>query len=226
MMALQVRNMTGKGQRVDTSLLEGQISMLAHFFTRYFASGEVPGPSGSGALTSPTYRAYQCSDDWIVISAFNQKMWHGLCATLEKPEWLVDPRFIDPKSRATNRPTLIPMIAEVIQKQPIEYWLAKLKQNEVPCSPINKIDKVVVQPQVLESKMIEELELTGLGMMKMAGLPIKFSDTPGTVRRPAPRLGQHTEEILLETGRSPADIAALASKGSIGLDKGWIKISA
>lgn len=225
MMALQVRNMTGKGQRVDTSLLEGQISMLAHFFTRYFASGEVPGPSGSGALTSPTYRAYQCSDDWIVISAFNQKMWRGLCATLEKPEWLVDPRFIDPKSRATNRPILIPLIAEVIQKQPIAYWLTKLKDNEVPCSPINKIDKVVVQPQVLESKMIEELELTGLGMMKMAGLPIKFSDTPGTVRRAAPRLGQHTEEVLLETGRSLAEIATLASLGAIGLDKGWIKVS-
>jgi hypothetical protein len=83
----------------------------------------------------------------------------------------------------------------------------------------------VIQPQVLESKMIEEIELTGLGMMKMAGLPIKFSDTPGTVRRPAPRLGQHTEEVLLETGRSPADIAALASRGAIGLDKGWIKVS-
>lgn len=226
MMALQVRNMTGKGQRVDTSLLEGQISMLAHFFTRYFASGEVPGPSGSGALTSPTYRAYQCSDDWIVISAFNQKMWKGLCATLDKSEWLTDSRFIDPRSRATNRPILIPMIAEVIKQHPIAYWTGKLKDNAVPCSPINKIDKVVVQPQVLESKMIEELELTGLGMMKMAGLPIKFTDTPGTIRRHAPRLGQHTEEVMLEMGHSPDEITRLATQGVIGLDKGWIKVAA
>jgi hypothetical protein len=77
LMALQVRHATGKGQRVDASLLEGQMAMLTQFFTRYYASGEVPGPSGSGALSSPTYRAFQGSDDWIVIAAFNQRMWRG-----------------------------------------------------------------------------------------------------------------------------------------------------
>ena len=224
MMALGVRSQTGRGQRVDTSLLEGQISMLAQFFTRYFASGEVPGPSGSGALTSPTYRAYQCSDDWIVISAFNQKMWRGLCTAMQTLEWTEDIRFIDPRSRALNRPLLIEMIGAVIQTQSIDYWLRALKENEVPCSPVNKIDKVVTQPQVLESQMIEEIELTGLGMMSMAGLPIKFSETPGTVRLHPPRLGQDTEQVLLEMGRTASQIQALAQQGVIGLDQGWVKV--
>jgi len=224
MMALETRHRTGRGQRVDTSLLEGHMSMLAQFFTRYFSSGEVPGPSGSGALTSPTYRAYQASDQWIVISAFNQRMWKGLCAALEQPDWLNDPRFIDPQSRSLNRPLLIQLIGAEIIKQPLAYWESRLKQNEVPCSPVNTIDKVVEQPQVLARDMVQEIELEGLGMMSMAGLPIKFSESPGSIRLPPPRLGQHTAEILAEMGYSEVRIKTLAEQGAIGLDPGWIKV--
>ncbi|MDP4836619.1 MAG: CoA transferase [Burkholderiales bacterium] len=224
MMALETRHRTGRGQRVDTSLLEGHIAMLAQFFTRYFSSGEVPGPSGSGALTSPTYRAYQASDQWIVISAFNQRMWKGLCAALEQPEWLEDSRFIDPQMRALNRPLLIELIGAEIIKQPLAYWEKRLKENDVPCSPVNTIDKVVEQPQVRARDMIQEIDLEGLGMMSMAGLPIKFSESPGSVRLPPPRLGQHTAEILTEMGYAPEQINVLAEQGAIGLDQGWVKI--
>jgi crotonobetainyl-CoA:carnitine CoA-transferase CaiB-like acyl-CoA transferase len=226
MMALETRHRTGRGQRVDTSLLEGHIAMMAQFFTRYFSSGEVPGPSGSGALTSPTYRAYQASDQWIVISAFNQRMWKGLCAALEQPAWLEDPRFIDPQMRALNRPLLIQLIGAEIIKQPLAYWEKRLKENDVPCSPVNTIDKVVEQPQVLARDMVQEIELEGLGMMSMAGLPIKFSESPGSVRLPPPRLGQHTAEILTEMGYGSEQISVLAEKGAIGLDPGWVKVEA
>lgn len=226
MMALETRHRTGKGQRVDTSLLEGHMSMLAQFFTRYFSSGEVPGPSGSGALTSPTYRAYQASDQWIVISAFNQRMWKGLCAALDKPAWLEDPRFIDPQMRSLNRPLLIELIGAEIIKQPLAYWEPRLKENDVPCSPVNTIDKVVVQPQVHARDMVKEIELEGLGMMSMAGLPIKLSDSPGSVRLPPPRLGQHTAEILKAMGYTEEKIQTLAAQGAIGLDPGWVKLEA
>ena len=226
MMALETRHRTGRGQRVDTSLLEGHMAMLAQFFTRYFASGEVPGPSGSGALTSPTYRAYQASDQWIVISAFNQRMWKGLCAALEKPEWLVDPRFIDPQMRSLNRPLMIELIGAEIIKQPLAYWEQRLKENDVPCSPVNTIDKVTEQPQVHARDMIQEMELQGLGMMSMAGLPIKFSESPGAMRLPPPRLGQHTAEVLGELGYSQTQIQSLVDQGAIGLDPGWVKVEA
>lgn len=226
MMALETRHRTGRGQRVDTSLLEGHMSMLAQFFTRYFSSGEVPGPSGSGALTSPTYRAYQASDQWIVISAFNQRMWKGLCAALDQPTWLEDPRFIDPQMRSLNRPLLIELIGAEIIKQPLAYWEPRLKENDVPCSPVNTIDKVVVQPQVHARDMVKEIELEGLGMMSMAGLPIKLSDSPGSVRLPPPRLGQHTAEILKAMGYTEEKIQTLAAQGAIGLDPGWVKLEA
>lgn len=221
MMALEARHSSGKGQRVDTSLLEGQISMLAHFFTRHFATGEVPGPSGSGALGSPTYRAFEASDNWIVISAFNQKMWRGLCAALEKNEWVNDPRFSYPGARADNKNMLIGMISQVIKNHPIAHWMAKLKENEVPCSPVNTIDKVVAEPQVKARDMVQDIDLPGLGIMSMAGLPVKFSDTPGSIRRPPPQLGQHTEEILGEIGYDSSKIHMLSDAGVIGVDQGW-----
>jgi crotonobetainyl-CoA:carnitine CoA-transferase CaiB-like acyl-CoA transferase len=221
LMALQVRQATGQGQRVDASLLEGQMAMLTQFFTRYYASGEVPGPSGSGALSSPTYRAFQGSDDWIVIAAFNQRMWRGLCAALEQPQWVDDPRFVDGTQRSDNRQLLIGMIAAVMKTRPIAHWQEAFQRHEVPCSAVHTIDKVVVQPQVLAAQMVQQVELSGLGMMSMPGLPLKFSASPGSIRLAPPRLGQHTQAVMQELGYAPAQIAQWVGSGVIELDQGW-----
>jgi crotonobetainyl-CoA:carnitine CoA-transferase CaiB-like acyl-CoA transferase len=221
MMAVEARHRTGRGQRVDTSLLEGQMAMLAHFITRYFASGEVPGPSGSGALTSPTYRAFKASDDWIVISAFNQRMWRGLCEALERPDWIDHPNFADAGRRVAHRAELIELIGAVIARHPVAHWEEQLKAHEVPCCPINRIDKVVTEEQVLAREMVAAIELPGLGTMRMAGLPVKLSETPAGIALPPPRLGQHTAEAMRAVGYAEAEIEALAARGVIGLDEGW-----
>ena len=112
-----------------------------------------------------------------------------------------------------------------MQHHPVAYWEQQLRDNEVPCSAINTVDKVVVQPQVQARDMIEHIDLEGLGMMSMAGLPIKFSETPGAVRLPPARLGQHTAGILTQLGYDAARIEALADSGVVGLDKGWVPVT-
>ncbi len=221
LMALQARQRTGRGQRVETSLLEAQLAMLSYHLTRFFSSGEVPGPNGSGALTSPIYRAFRASDDWIVISAFNERMWRDLCGVLERPEWADDPRFCDARRRAENRELLRGMIGEVMALRPVAHWQARLKAAAVPCSPINRIDRVVAEEQVRARDMVVQLELPELGTMRMAGLPLKFSETPGRIERHPPRLGQHTVEVMRRLGYTDEAINELAARGVVGVDPGW-----
>jgi crotonobetainyl-CoA:carnitine CoA-transferase CaiB-like acyl-CoA transferase len=225
LMALEARHRTGRGQRVETSLLEGQVAMLSYHLTRFFAVGEVPGPSGSGALGNPTYRAFRASDDWIIISAFNERMWRDLCRVLERPEWADDPRFCDARQRAANRDLLIGMINEVMAGDTIANWQTRLKAGGVPCSPINRVDTIVTEEQVHARDMIVQLELPGLGPMRMAGLPLKFSETPGRLDLHPPRLGQHTAEVMRRLGYGDAAIEDFGARGVVGLDRGWVKVA-
>jgi crotonobetainyl-CoA:carnitine CoA-transferase CaiB-like acyl-CoA transferase len=126
--------------------------------------------------------------------------------------------------RSLNRPLLIQMIGDIIITQPLAHWQARLIEQDVPCSPVNTIDKVVVQPQVLARDMVHEMDLEGLGKIAMAGLPIKFSDSPGEIRLPPPRLGQHTAEVMAAAGFTDEQIQTLAAQGTIGLDPGWVKV--
>ncbi|QIL80011.1 CoA transferase [Diaphorobacter sp. HDW4A] len=221
MMALRERDRTERGQRVDTSLLEGQVAMLAHFFTRYFASGIVPGPMGGGALNNPTYQSYQAADGWIVIAAFNDRMWRGLAQAVGAPEWLEVPEYATQDKREVKREEIIRLLAERIAKKNQAHWLEVLSQAGVPCSPVHRLDQVAAHPQVHAAEMIQTLMADQLGEIRMAGLPIKLEQAPGSVRMPPPRLGQHTEEILKQAGRTQADIDALSASRAVKLDTGW-----
>ncbi len=219
MMALEARHTTGRGQRVDTSLLEGQVSMLSYHLCRFFSTGKVPEPSGSGSSTQIPYQAFKAADDWIVIAAFNQRMWGGFCGGVGCPEWERDPRFTDANARARHRDALLTLIGETLARQPAQHWISRLDAAGVPCTRVNRIDQMVEEDQVIAREMIREIDVPDLGRIKVAGLPIKLSDTPGRIERHPPHLGEQTEEVLRALGYGAEQVATLAEAGAIGLHR-------
>jgi len=223
LMAIEARHRTGRGQRVDTSLLEGQVAMLSYHLTRFFATGVAPGPGGSGSGVNVPYQAFKAADDWVVIAAFNERMWKGFCEALDKFEWFDDPRFCSANARAGHRDLLLGLIGKVFATRPAAYWLERLAALGVPSSPVNRIDQMVQEEQVKVQGMIAEIDVPQIGPIRMAGLPIKMSDTPGRIERPPPRLGEHTASVLHALGYADADVERLAQTGAIGLDAEWAR---
>ena len=219
MMALEARHSTGRGQRVDTSLLEGQMSMLSYHLCRYFSTGKIPEPSGSGSNTQVPYQAFEAADAWIVIAAFNQRMWGGFCGAVGRPEWERDPRFTDANARSRHRDELLDLIADTLAQQPAQHWISRLDAAGVPCTRVNRIDQVVEEEQVIAREMVREIDVPELGRIKVAGLPIKLSETPGRIERHPPHLGEHTEEVLRALGYDAEQMANLAGRGAVGLHR-------
>jgi crotonobetainyl-CoA:carnitine CoA-transferase CaiB-like acyl-CoA transferase len=217
MAALEARHATGRGQRVDTSLLEGQIAMLSYHLTRYFASGKVPGPGGSGSQVNVPYQAFKAADDWLVVAAFNERMWRDFARVIDRPAWADDPRFHTADARAENRDLLLGLIGDALVTRPAAEWVARLGEAGVPCTRVNRIDQIVEDEQVRARDMIVDFEVPGLGPIKVAGLPVKLSQTPGRLDRPPPLLGEHTRTVLAELGYDEAAIRALAERGAVGL---------
>ena len=217
LLALQARAHSGRGQRVDTSLLEGQLAMLSYHLTSYFATGRAPVRRGASSQLSVPYQAFQAKDDWVVVAAFTPRMWQGVCRAIERPQWADDERFADSSRRAANRTTLIPMLAEVFTTRTVEDWVERLSAEGVPCTSVNSIDKVVVDPQVAARDMIVEVDHPTIGRLRMAGLPIKLSANPGSVKAPPPLLGEHSRQVLAGLGLSQERIDALVQSGVIGV---------
>jgi crotonobetainyl-CoA:carnitine CoA-transferase CaiB-like acyl-CoA transferase len=196
--------------------MEGQLAMLSYHLTSYFATGRVPVRRGAASQLSVPYQAFQAKDDWVIVAAFTQRMWEGVCRAIEKPEWAADERFCSSDRRAANRAILIPMLAEVFATGTVDEWVTRLSAEGVPCTSVNSIDKVVKDEQVAARDMIVEIEHPTAGKIRMAGLPVKLSANPGSVRRHAPLLGEHSAEVLGELGLSEERIRVLLAKGIIG----------
>jgi crotonobetainyl-CoA:carnitine CoA-transferase CaiB-like acyl-CoA transferase len=214
LLALEARHKTGKGQKVDTSLLEGQISMLSYYFTNYFASGKVPVRQGAGSPVAVPYQGFKAKDDWMVVGAFTEKMWQGVCRAIGHADWAYDERFAG-TARRVNRDIILPMLEAEFAKKTVAEWKERLDAEGVPCSPVNSLDVLVEDEQVKARNMIVEVEHPNGDKIRMAGLPIELSDTPGSVRRHQPQLGEHSAEVLRELGMSDETIASLIDKGIV-----------
>lgn len=215
LMAVIARNATGRGQRVDTSLLEGQIAMLSYHLTYYFASGKAPVRRGAAMQLSPAYRGFQASDEWLIVGAFTDRMWEGVCRATGKSEWIEDPRYKTGADRGKHRLELIEALTKVFETKTVAEWVDLLAAEGVPSTPVQSIDQVVVDEQVLAREMVAEIDHPTDGLMRMAGLPIKFSENPGSIRAAPPLLGQHSTEILLEYGYSSDQVTDLLTSNVI-----------
>jgi formyl-CoA transferase len=194
--ALQARERTGEGQRVDVSLFDSQVAWLANVGSNYLCSGVVPQRWGNAHASIVPYQAFATADDYIVIAVGNDGQWQRLCKVLGKPEWKTDPRFATNPQRVAHRNTLVPLIEEILLRKPAAEWLTALEAHDVPAAPVNTIDKVFADPQVLAREMLIEMPHPTAGVVRMAGTPIKLSATPAQMKLPPPLLGEHNEEVL------------------------------
>ena len=213
--ALHARESTGQGQMVDTSLFEAGIVHTYWHSAICFATGQAPGPMGSAHPLNAPYQAFPASDGWLTVGAANQENWMRLLDALEAPKLRDDPRFTNNAERMRNLSALTETLSPLFQRRSVAEWLQRLEECGVPAGPVLDIAQMHADPQALAREMIVETTHPSAGPVKAIGLPIKFSETPGSVHRAAPLLGQHTREVLREHGYSDDQIDQLAEQGAI-----------
>ncbi|HUE88214.1 MAG TPA: CoA transferase [Vicinamibacterales bacterium] len=206
--ALHWRVSSGRGQHIDTSLVEAGIALSVWEATEYFA-GRVPERLGSAHRMSAPYQAFRCADGYITIGAANDRTFAKLAVLLHHEEWLADTRFGSDAARVTHRAALAAAIEAVTVTRTCADWLAALDGAGVPCGPINDYAQVFADPQVVAREMAVPVDHPALGRLRSLGTPIKMSETPLEIRRRAPLLGEHTEQVLRGYGFAEEDIGPL-----------------
>ncbi|HZZ91555.1 MAG TPA: CoA transferase [Usitatibacter sp.] len=213
--AVVARSRTGRGQMVETSLMEAAVQQTFWQAAMFFATGVNPGPTGSAHLLTAPYQAFPTQDGWINIGGANQSNWERIVKVIGRPELATDARFRTNGDRMKNLAQLTPLIAERLRSRPSAHWIREFEAAGVPVGPVNRIGDMLVDPQVASREMVLEVDHPRAGRMKTLGTPIKFSDTPGEVSRAAPLLGEHTREVLGQLGYSSAEIEALQREGAV-----------
>jgi crotonobetainyl-CoA:carnitine CoA-transferase CaiB-like acyl-CoA transferase len=199
--ALQARTRTGRGQHVDTALYDAAVSFGLYEAAHLFATGENPPRLGQAHRASAPYQVFGTSDGWITIGANTQALWVKFCDVIGRSELVQDPRFRDNAARVANRPALAALVQEALAAATTQDWMERLDAAGIPAGPVQTYADVFADPQVVAREMVAELAHPTAGKTRTLGIPVKLSATPGALRRPAPRLGEHTEEVLEELRR-------------------------
>lgn len=216
LMALRVKEKTGEGQRIDVSMLEGQMSLLNVMISGFLADGEVPGPMGTAYKALLPYQTFRTSTRDLALAVGSDKLWKIFCPVIGRPDLTDDPRFRTNRDRIRNREVLIPMLQEIFLTEPFEHWERLFLEVGIPFGGINNLGQMLEHPQVKARGSMAKMTHPRAGSVRMVGVPVRLSATPGAVRSPSPALGEHTAEMLRTVlGLDARQIAQLIQDGVV-----------
>jgi crotonobetainyl-CoA:carnitine CoA-transferase CaiB-like acyl-CoA transferase len=214
LLALLTRNETGKGQKVDIGMLDCQVALLTYQAGIYFATGQSPTRTGNRHPTIVPYETFQCKDGYLNLGCGNDSLWRSFCEVTGLQSLTEDPRFRANANRVENADALRTILEPVLLQKTTVEWIEALRARGIPSGSIQSVQEVCEHPQTIAREMVVELEHPKAGPIRVTGVPIKLSDTPGAVDRPPPVLGEHTNEILREwLNMSEAQVDKLREEG-------------
>jgi crotonobetainyl-CoA:carnitine CoA-transferase CaiB-like acyl-CoA transferase len=196
--ALYAREKTGRGQHINLSLLETQVAALVNIASSYLISGKLPQRWGTAHETIVPYQGFETKDKRIIIAVGNNKLWASLCKVLGIRELIDDHRFQTNPLRVENREECVKILTDILKTRTRDEWIPLLAEEGVPCAPISTMEEVFSDPQVLHRNMLVEVDHPTAGKIKLAGIPVKYSESDAIIRRPPPCLGENTDEVLSE----------------------------
>ena len=215
--ALHYREKTGRGQHYDGAMIDGLFAVLENAVVRYTVTGEIPQPLGSRHPSITPFQGFQTRDSWIIVAVGNDALWSKFCGVIERNDLVDHPAFKSNPLRTRNVKELNDILSVELEKKTTGEWSRIFDEAGLPYSPINNIRDISEDSHIRHRKMLVEVDQPGLGKVRIAGSPIRLSETPGEVYAPAPRLGQHTEEVLQGILRySTEEIESLKREGAIG----------
>jgi crotonobetainyl-CoA:carnitine CoA-transferase CaiB-like acyl-CoA transferase len=218
LVALHARERTGRGQHVDVSMLDGQISLLTYHAGIHFATGAVPSRRGNRHPSIVPYETFHAADGYVNIAVGNDGQWRALCAAVGEPlaALAADARYATNQARVANRVALVALLDPLVASRPVAAWCELCEGAGIPCGPILTVAEALAHPQVEARRMVVPLEHPTAGPIRVTGVPVRLSETPGSVRRPPPRLGEHTRATLSELlGMDEGTFAELEREGVV-----------
>ena len=214
LMALRVKEKTGEGQAVDVSMLEGQMSLLGITIGAYIADGVMPRPMGTSYAALYPYQTFRTKTKDLALAVGSEKLWKVFCPVIGHPELTDDPRFRTNQDRTRNAPALVETLQQILLERSYEEWEPLMLEHGIPMGAINDIGQLVEHPQVKARGALVKMDHPRAGEVTVVGVPMRLSKTPGSIRSSAPRLGEHTVEVMRDfMGMSDERIEALMKAG-------------